>query len=150
MILLFEGCQSPDVNVSRAILSSRKIRMTLSIIEVRYITGLNDQALRAEQMKLVFQSDSISVLIGSFFFFFLRTVFCISPHVNDGQSASNNRWCRETFSLLKSDDFFLPPLFCSFLTTGDHRNRLPIKDDVPGRPNSRKTFRFSFFKQRTR
>lgn len=73
MILLFEGCQSPDVNVSRAILSSRKIRMTLSIIEVRYITGLNDQALRAEQMKLVFQSDSISVLIGSFFFFFFSS-----------------------------------------------------------------------------
>ena len=45
--------------------------MILSIIEVRYITGLNDRALRAEQMKLVFQSDSISVLIGSLFFFFL-------------------------------------------------------------------------------
>lgn len=44
--------------------------MILSIIEVRYITGLNDRALRAEQMKLVFQSDSISVLIGSLFFFF--------------------------------------------------------------------------------
>lgn len=44
--------------------------MILSIIEVRYITGLNDRALRAEQMKLVFQSDSISVLISSFFFLF--------------------------------------------------------------------------------
>lgn len=58
------------MNVSRAIFSSRKIQMILSIIEVRYITGLNDRALRAEQMKLVFQSDSISVLIGSFFFLF--------------------------------------------------------------------------------
>lgn len=55
------------------------------------------------------------------------------------QLGGDNRWRGQAFcfyGLTLTVITFL--VLCSFFTPGDHRDRLSLKDDVPGRPNSRK------------
>lgn len=55
------------------------------------------------------------------------------------QLGRDDSWCRQTFRFYGlALTVLVSLLVLRSFTAGDHRDRLSLKDDVPGRPNSRK------------